>query len=82
MSVSTYIFTFAPPVFLYALWSFFGWRVDWISAMKTAKLAVRALLGYRTYAADFGCDCPECTGEKRVPIRYRLNQPPFRNSVD
>jgi hypothetical protein len=24
------------------------------------------------------CDCPECLGTEKVPIRYRLNQPPFR----
>jgi hypothetical protein len=46
------------------------------------KLAVRALLGYRTYDppvySGSPCDCPECLGTKKVPIRYRLNQPPFR----
>jgi hypothetical protein len=50
--------------------------------MRTIFQACRALLGYRTYVAIDGCECPECTDENRiglVPWKYRLNQPPFRN---
>jgi hypothetical protein len=49
--------------------------------MKTLLLAIAALRGYRTYSVDFNCGCEECSGPNRpglVPIRYRLNQPPFR----
>lgn len=41
-------------------------------------LAIRALRGFRTYEVDFECGCDECLGTAKVPLRYRLNQPPFR----
>jgi hypothetical protein len=48
-------------------------------------LAIRALLGYRTYTVDFPCGCDECCGPNRIgriPWRYRLNQPLFRSEDD
>lgn len=43
----------------------------------TIKLAIRALRGCRTYEPIPDCECPECLGTAKVPIRSRLNQPPF-----